>query len=303
MIFVYILLALFIFQITIYIITHPPKNKENKKEYFNDNIYSQSDFLEKTNGSFEKKEILHSEFEKKLRQQIVQSKLKEKQRKEKNNKIFEYNLQHLKFITPKISNIKVSKKSLKNMPIIKFRNITTKTPFSTLDNFVSIDTETTGLRPSVDEIIEISAIKFINFEPTECLTTLIKPKKTIPNEIENINHISNEMVKNSPKIESVIQSFSDFIEDFNIVGYNLDFDISFLYKNGVDFFSNSRYFYDVLPICKKYLKNLNLLNYKLDTICNYLGIRKNNAHRATADALATGFIFRDIGHSIKAKTL
>ena len=268
------------------------------KNTFND-LFNNSNF-DQIYESVTKKESIHSiEFNKKLEQH----KIAEKQRKEKNNEVFEYNLQCLKIITPKISNTKAPKKALKDIPTIKYKGITEKTPFSVLDNFIVIDVETTGLKPSFDEIIEISAIKFINFEATECLTTLVKPKKEISPEISAINHITNDMVRNSPQIEYIIQSFSDFIEDFNIVGYNLNFDISFLYKNGMSFFDKKRNYYDVLSICKKYFKNVNLANYKLDTICSYTGFRKNNAHRATADALATGLIFRDIGHLIKDKTM
>ena len=221
-----------------------------------------------------------------------------KERKEKNNAIFEYSLNNLNYITPEISKKKVSKKLLKDIPSFNISNITSRTPLKNVDNFIVIDTETTGLRPGTDELLEISAIKFIDFEPVECLTTLVKPKHHISNGIQNINHISNEMVQNSPSVEYIINNFSEFIKGYNIVGYNLEFDIKFLHRNGLDFFSEKRKFYDVLPICRKFFKDFNIYNYKLDTICDYMGIRKKNAHRATEDALATGIIFRDIGHSI-----
>ncbi len=281
-----------------YICKNCKKNFDKINNCFDDDLLFEKSNFDKILESITKKESIRSiEFSKKLEQY----KIAEKKRKEKNNEMFQYNLQNLRFITPENSNIKVSKKALKDMPVVKFKNITSKTSLSSIDNFVVIDTETTGLRPSVDELLEVSAIRFIDYEPTECLTTLIKPKKTISNEIEHINHISNEMVEKSPNVEYIIQSFSNFIEDYNVVGYNLEFDLNFLYKNGLDFFNKKRYFYDVLPLCKKIFKEFNLPNYKLDTICEYLGIKRNHAHRATEDALATGIIFRDIGHSIKEK--
>ena len=185
------------------------------------------------------------------------------------------------------------------MPELKFSSITSRTSLDTINTFVVIDTETTGLNAGSDELLEISIIKFIDSEPKDCLTTLLKPKKSIPKEIEKINHITNEMVQNSPSIEYVIKDFSDFIKGFNIVGYNLEFDIKFLYRNGMDFFTEKRRFYDVLPLCRRTLKDDFMPNYKLDTVCSHLGIQRTNAHRATEDALATGILFRDIGQSKK----
>ena len=225
----------------------------------------------------------------------------EMERKEKKNKLYEYYLHNLKFIHVQISDKKTKKKSLQDINNFKLNVVNSKTNIFNVDNFIVIDTETTGLRASTDELLEISAIKFVDFEPIECLTTLICPKHNIPYEIEKINHINDDMVKNAPKIEYIMQNFSNFIKGYNLVGYNLEFDVKFLHKNGMELFIERRRFYDVLPMCKKYFKNYYLPNYKLDTICNYMGIRKNNAHRATEDALATGILFRDIGHSIIKK--
>lgn len=225
----------------------------------------------------------------------------ENERKKYNNDYYKDCFMNLKFISPKISNIKTKKNLFKDMPELKFSNITSKTSIDTINTFVVIDTETTGLSASTNELLEISAIKFINSEPTECMTTLLKPKKNISDEIQAINHITNEIVQNSPSVEYVIKDFSDFIKGYNIVGYNLEFDIKFLYKNGLDFFAEKRRFYDVLPICKKFFKDKYLVNYKLDTICSHMGIKRNNSHRATEDALVTGILFRDIGNSMKNK--
>ena len=46
--------------------------------------------------------------------------------------------------------------------------------------FISLDLETTGLNSKKDEIIEISAIRFVNGEIKDEFTTLIKPIALIP---------------------------------------------------------------------------------------------------------------------------
>ena len=121
-------------------------------------------------------------------------------------------IQSIKFIKPTISSEKVPRKFLKDMPEMKYKTVRKNTNLAKLNDFIVIDTETTGLKPATNELLEISAIKFINKKPVECLTTLIKPKKAISNEITNINNIDNKMVENMPSAPEIMQSFSGFIK-------------------------------------------------------------------------------------------
>lgn len=67
------------------------------------------------------------------------------------------------------------------------------------ETFIALDTETTGLSPINNEIIEVSAIKYKGNKKIETFTTLIKPNANIPYNITRITGISNDMVKNAPK--------------------------------------------------------------------------------------------------------
>ena len=230
------------------------------------------------------------------------AKIKEKEHKQellrlKQRKYIEF-LKTIKFLTPNITSENVHRKYLKDFPDVKYKTVRKNTRLEKLNNFIVIDTETTGLRPATDELLEISAIKYNSQKPIECLTTLIKPKKIISSNITNINHIDNNLVKDSPTIQQVINSFSDFISGYNLVGYNIDFDLRFLYVNGLELFNEKREFYDVLPLCRRYLSGCGLTNYKLDTICDFYHIYRPQAHRATEDALATGQLFVEIGKKI-----
>lgn len=258
------------------------KDCANKCLLYNNNFYMYS--IEELKQSLKEEKSV-----KEIKQEIF---IRQKQ------KDFWRIIQNIKFITPIISKEKVKRKYLKDIPDFNYSSIRKNTPPKKLENFVVIDTETTGLHPASDELLEISAIKFVNGNPIECLSTLVKPKKAISLSITQINNISNIMVQDSPCVFNIIDNFSSFIKGYNIVGYNLNFDLKFLHVNGMDFFSEKRQFYDVLQLCRNYFGKNCVKNFKLDTIAPLCDIYRPVAHRATEDALATGLLFLKIGSKL-----
>ena len=91
-----------------------------------------------------------------------------------------------------------------------------------LDNYVVVDIETTG-KFKYDDIIEISALRYKNCELVDFFSELIYSEKiSIFSEAYKINHISPDMVKDSPKIEEVLERFVQFLDDDDIlVGHNI----------------------------------------------------------------------------------
>lgn len=200
---------------------------------------------------------------------------------------------------------------------VKYSSITAKTSFDRIGNFVVVDIETTGLGSVCDEIIEISAIRFEDWIPVEQYHSFVRPCEKIPDEIIDLTGITNEMVSGAPPFSSLIPSFEAFIGKSNLVGYNLPFDLKFIYRNGFDITTQKRKYFDVLEVAKKTLKKpkmkwdrelesyeinydygFDVENYKLNTVCEYYEIRDiGSAHRASADALATGLIFKKLAET------
>ena len=172
-------------------------------------------------------------------------------------------------------------------------NVTKSSNLSKLSDFVAVDTETTGLHCSNNQIVELTAIRFREWEPVEIFTTLINPGHPIPEEAYRIHGIADEMVEDAPKVASVIRDFDLFIGSDNLVGHNLPFDLGFLDYAGSEYFGTKRKYYDTLNLAK--LLDLPVRDNKLTTLCEHFYIRDNtSAHRSASDALAAGILFKKL---------
>ena len=189
---------------------------------------------------------------------------------------------------------------------VQTTNITSRTSLNKLSVFYVIDVETTGLNPINDEIIQITALRFLNFEPVETFTTFVKPRNGLKPAAQRVNGITESDVENAPYIEQVIGLFDAFLSESHtqlkqgppIVGHKISFDYQFLTAHGSKVLSdaillNSRKFYDTLELSKKEYSYCSV--FKLDSLTrNILNILRSDAHDSLSDALATGLLFKQI---------
>ncbi len=165
--------------------------------------------------------------------------------------------------------------------------------FSVTDfvDIVVIDTETTGLNPVKDEIIEIAAVKYLKDKDPETYNSFVSPKKEVPHYIEYLTHITPEQLRNAPKICKVLQEFKNFAGDAVIVGQNTKFDLDFVNNKLIE--QNElpllNPWWDTSELGRIYLPFIS--NHKLSTMCDEFGIDLTDAHRAINDANATAELF------------
>lgn len=196
-----------------------------------------------------------------------------------------------------LSEEKVLRQNEITNPICEYKNITKSSNLDRLSNFIAIDTETTGLKPGGNDIIEICAIRFYEFKPYEVFHTYLKPRKPIPAEAQAINHITDDMVVDAPKFSQIKSDLQKFIGKCPLVAHNARFDMKFLHVSGLDLSGHTNKIYDTLSLSKKFIKDYDgepLFNYKLGTVCSELNISLTNAHSALEDTLACGILFVDI---------
>lgn len=97
---------------------------------------------------------------------------------------------------------------------------------------IVIDTETTGLNPYDDELLQVS---IIDGQGNTLFNSYIKPLYTDNwNKAMAVNHITPETVATAPNILEVKQEISRIINSAHtIIGYNVDFDLGFLSNIGI----------------------------------------------------------------------
>lgn len=169
--------------------------------------------------------------------------------------------------------------------------------------FVVFDLETTGLKPEQCEIIEVGAVKLQNGEIVDRFQTFVNDGGVIPPNITQLTGITTDMLSGAPNSREVLTDFHAFCAGCCLVAHNAEFDMGFVRFHAARFnLSFSNPYADTLML-SRYLMH-DLINHKLDTVCEALGVVLKDHHRATDDAAATGEVFvrlleklRDLGLS------
>ena len=157
-------------------------------------------------------------------------------------------------------------------------------------DFVVFDIETTGFSPVENRIIEIGAVKVSQGKIVDRFSTFVNPEVPIPFEIEKLTSITDEMVINAEKIETILPQFLAFCEGCMLVAHNASFDMSFIMENcdrqGI---AHDFTYIDTVGIARVMLPGQ--AKHTLDAVAKTLGVSLENHHRAVDDAEATAEIF------------
>lgn len=152
------------------------------------------------------------------------------------------------------------------------------------------DLETTGFSFRTEKITEIGIMKIRNGEVIDTFESFVNPGKPIPKKVQDVTHITDDMVKDAPKIEEILPKVMEFFGDSVLVAHNADFDTGFIRYNCQQLgykFENT--YLDTLALAKNLFPNYK--KYKLGVIAENLGIEVLVAHRALDDVDTTVKVF------------
>ena len=168
--------------------------------------------------------------------------------------------------------------------------------------YVVFDIETTGFDPFNDKIIEIGAVKMRGKEIIGEFSEFVNPEIPIPPKITELTTITDEMVANAEKIETVLPKFLEFCANTTVVAHNAKFDVGFIKQKTIDQgLEYSPSVIDTLPLARTLLPELN--KYGLASLVDYFEITLETHHRAVDDAKATAEVFQKFLYMILSKGL
>lgn len=159
-------------------------------------------------------------------------------------------------------------------------------PLTELD-YVVLDTETTGLHPERNRLIEIAAIRVVKGRRVATFQTLINPHRWIPGYISKLTNINNEMTATAPGFGQIVDQLLDFLGQSILVGHNIPFDLRFLdyelRRLGRPALLNETI--DTISLAVRLHPGLRRPN--LDKLAGMLNLPAQNRHRAFGDASLT----------------
>lgn len=165
-----------------------------------------------------------------------------------------------------------------------------------LGDYVVFDLETTGVRPGIDQIVEISAIRVREHQVVEEYSTLVNPKMHISAAATAVNHITDQMVKDAPELAEALEGFLQFVSDDVLVGHNIQsFDLKFICDGAERLFGKrvENNYIDTLFMARLCLPQLS--HHRLSDVAEYFHISTKGAHRALSDCVINQKCYEALG--------
>lgn len=155
--------------------------------------------------------------------------------------------------------------------------------------FCVFDLETTGGSAERDAITEIGAVKVRGGEVLGEFATLVDPARGIPPQIVTLTGITDAMVAEAPRIDTVLPAFLEFAAGSVLVAHNAGFDTGFVRTNCAH--TGCRWpkpsVLCTVRLARRVLSNEEAPSCKLSALSRLFGTSAEPNHRALADARTT----------------
>ena len=157
--------------------------------------------------------------------------------------------------------------------------------------YAIVDIETTGSYAAANGITEISIHVYDGEKVVETFETLINPQQPIPYFIQAMTGITDTMVSDAPLFEEVAEKIFSILQNNIFVAHNVSFDYSFVNAH----LKTCGYELNSKKLCTVRLSRKifpGFASYSLGKLCDSLGIKISNRHRAGGDTAATVKVFQ-----------
>ena len=162
-----------------------------------------------------------------------------------------------------------------------------------INSYVALDLETTGIGARHEKITEIGMVKVIDGEAVDTYHTMVNPHREIPERIVELTGITDDMVKDAPGIDAILDEVLNFTGELPLLGHQIIFDYGFLVQAAVNQKRKfEKYGVDTLKLCRYLMPGAEKKN--LGAACTYFGVHQDTAHRALSDAYAAHDLYQEL---------
>ena len=166
--------------------------------------------------------------------------------------------------------------------------------------FVVFDSETTGLDPQKDDVVQVGAVRIVNGRviASETFEALANPGRPIPAQSTKVHGIDDAMVADAPRFAEVRDRFRAYAANAVLVAHNAPFDMAFLNRGEAPFDN---------PVMDTVHLSAIVFGgsaaHTLDALCQRLDIKipNNQRHTAIGDAMATAEAFASLLPILEAR--
>ena len=156
--------------------------------------------------------------------------------------------------------------------------------------FVAFDSETTGLFPARDDVVQLGAVRVLGgrIVEGEVYDTYVNPGRPIPPASTKIHHVTDRDVAGAPDFATAGRALHHFARDAVLVAHNAPFDLAFLRRAEAQMGVEWRH-----PVLDTVLLSAVVFGtteaHGLDALCERLGVTipPELRHTALGDARAT----------------
>lgn len=149
---------------------------------------------------------------------------------------------------------------------------------------VCVDTETTGLLPHKDRVIEIGLVRIEGGREVERFHTLLNPGVLLPDIITEITGLTDVDVRGAPKFAEIAGELAELLDGALFVAHNADFDLRFIQHE----FARIEEEFTPEQLCTVKLSRAlfpNERRHNLAALIERYGFNAEKRHRAFDDAL------------------
>lgn len=159
--------------------------------------------------------------------------------------------------------------------------------------FIAFDTETTGLYPGYDQLVEIAACRFRNGEVIDSFQTLVDPQREISQEVIAIHGITQDMVRGKPTSEEAVGMFFDYIGSDPLLAHNAPFDERFVSFccHRFNITPPKNQIYDTLQLSRRLFPEFR--SHGLASLTDAFEIPHETKHRGMPDVMGARGVFME----------